>query len=570
MRLSWDSIRNEVIGRDATVLTPYGERYITYADYTASGRGLYVVETYLQHLLELYANTHTEDDSTGRLTSNRLSSAESLIKRHLNAAEGYDLIAVGPGATGAIHRLQQILGIYISPVTRERIQQELDGIAPGRDLGSICKGPVVFVGPYEHHSNEISWREGLATVVEVELGDDGAISLVDLEEKLTDPQWNGRPKIGSFSAASNVTGIRTDVYAVARLLHRYDAKAFFDFSASAPYVTIDMQYDDSAYFDAVFFSPHKFIGGPGASGLLVIRDDLYRRDLPPTVSGGGTVRFVSATEQDYVEDVQEREKAGTPGILQTIRAALALDLKAAMDIERIHQREEELLRRGYQRFSEIDEIEPIVPLDHNERLAIFSFNVRWRGGYLHPRFVVRLLNDLFGIQSRAGCSCAGPYGHRLLHIDPATSERYRHTIEVGEEGLKPGWVRLNFHYLMTDSEFEFVCDAIDFVGRYGVYFLPEYQFDLKSGAWTHRDDADEVEGIGIAEAVACSEALRDDDDGNVVDTTDGRSIDSTPVRRRYLDEALERAYQLAATFDDGGLHRTDPELIPFWYMERTR
>lgn len=569
MRLSWDSIRNKVIGRDATVLTPYGERYITYADYTASGRGVYVIEAYLQHLLELYANTHTEDDSTGRLTSDRLASAELLIKRHLNAEEGYDLFAVGPGATGAIHRLQQILGIYISPVTRERIQEKIEGLAQGLDLDSLCKSPVVFVGPYEHHSNEISWREGLATVVEVELGNDGAISLADLEKKLTDPQWDGRQKFGSFSAASNVTGICTDVYAVARLLHRYDAKAFFDFSASAPYVAIDVQHDDTAYFDAVFFSPHKFIGGPGASGLLVIRDDLYRRDLPPTVSGGGTVRFVSATDQDYVEDPQEREKAGTPGILQTIRAALAIDLKAAMDIERIHQREEELLRRGYQRFTEIAEIEPIVPLGDKQRLAIYSFNVRWRGGYLHPRFVVRLLNDLFGIQSRAGCSCAGPYGHRLLHIDPTTSERYRHAIEAGEEGLKPGWVRLNFHYLMTDAEFEFVCDSIEFVGRYGVYFLPEYDFDVRSGAWNHRDDAVEVEGIGIAEAIACSESQPDDYDGNVVDTSDGRWIDTNPVRRRYLDEALERAYQLAATFDDAALQRTDPELIPFWYMGRT-
>ena len=434
MQLSWDSIRGEMIGRDATVLTPYGERYVTYADYTASGRGLYFVERYIRYLLELYANTHTEDDSTGRLTSHRLAAAETLIKRHLNADDSYYLVSVGAGATAAIERLQQMLGIYLSPVTRERLGAHIDS----------DNAPVVFVGPYEHHSNEISWREGFAEVVEIELDENGTLSLKDLEEKLGDQRWAGREKIGSFSAASNVTGILTNVYAVARMLHRYDARAFFDFSAAAPYVTIDVHRDEESRLDGAFFSPHKFIGGPGAAGILVVHDSVYRRDLPPSVAGGGTVSFVSATRQDYVENVEEREKAGTPGILQTMRAALAMDLQDALGVEAIHAREQALLRRAYQRFREHPEIEPLVPENVEDRLAIYSFNVRYGDGYLHPRYVVRLLNDLFGIQSRAGCSCAGPYGHRLLNIDLEMSEEYHRRIKEGKSGIKPGWVRPQF------------------------------------------------------------------------------------------------------------------------------
>lgn len=560
MQLSWDSIRGEMIGRDATVLTPYGERYVTYADYTASGRGLYFVERYMRYLLELYANTHTEDDSTGRLTSRRLAAAEALIKRHLNAVDSYHLVAVGAGATAAIHRLQQMLGIYLPPVTRERL-----GVSTKRE-----DAPVVFVGPYEHHSNEISWREGFAEVVEIELDDAGMLSLTDLEEKLRDQRWNGREKIGSFSAASNVTGIRTDVYAVARLLHRYGARAFFDFSAAAPYIEIDVHRDEESRFDGVFFSPHKFIGGPGAAGILIVHDSVYRRDLPPSVAGGGTVRFVSATRQDYVENVEEREKAGTPAILQTMRAALAIDLQGALGIAAIHEREQELLQRAYHRFGEHPEIEPIVPDSSGDRLAIYSFNLRYRDGYLHPRFVVRLLNDLFGVQSRAGCSCAGPYGHRLLHIDTKTSEEYHRRIEAGEEGLKPGWVRLNFHYLTTDDEFEFIADAIEFVARYGPFFLMEYSFDLRSGAWVHRDDADEVEGFGIGEALTHRMEEPAQTDEPLVDTRSGRSLGTMTVQRRYLDEALERAYHLAASFDETHVQRTEGDLIPFWYVEMKR
>ncbi|MCG8478012.1 MAG: aminotransferase class V-fold PLP-dependent enzyme [Spirochaetales bacterium] len=567
MNVDWDEIRADVVGFDATIVTPYGDRRIAYADFTASGRALRSFERYVEYLLEHYANTHTEDDTTGRLTSRRLSAAERIIKDRLNADEHYKLVAVGAGATAAINRLQQMLGVYIPPATRDRL--ECTGRFDVADPAVRSHLPVVFVGPYEHHSNEISWREGLAEVVEVELDGMGRLSLDDLEAKLADPAWNERQKIGSFSAASNVSGVRTDVYAVARILHRHDALAFFDYSASAPYARIDVRHDREAYFDGVFFSPHKYVGGPGASGILLVRNTLYRDDLPPSVSGGGTVSFVNATTQDYLEDIEEREKAGTPGIIQTVRAALAIDLQHLIGIEAIEERERELIGRALDRLGAVSGIEIVGDAPPAERLAIFSFNVRAGTGYLHPRFVVRLLNDLFGIQSRAGCSCAGPYGHRLLHIDPETSERYRAYIRRGEHGVKPGWVRLNFHYLATDEEFDFICSAVEFIARHGRLFLADYRFDLKSGAWVHRDEVEEDERIGAEAALAVGRG------GGAPDSPARRprpgDADAVRVdRARYFDEAIRRAGELAGRFPDEDLKETADELIPFWYLSSVR
>lgn len=545
----WEEVRTQIIGRDTPVETPYGPRLLEYADFTASGRGFLPIERYMQRLLEQYANTHTEDDTTGRVTSLRLAAAEELIKRRLHADEHYKIIAVGAGATGAITRLQQILGVFLPPATRDRLQRD------GAFSTDNTHRPVVFVGPYEHHSNEISWREGYAEVVEVDLDERGYLDIDDLAQKLSDSRWKGRQKIGSFSAASNVSGIITDVYEVARVLHRHGALAFFDFSAGAPYVRIDVHRDDESYFDGVFFSPHKYLGGPGSSGLLIIHDTIYRSDLPPSVSGGGTVVFVNMKDQDYVTDIEEREKAGTPGILQTIRAALAIDLQHELGIDRIQEREHELFDRAVKRIGRLENVEIIGDAPPEDRLAIFSFNLKNPEGYLHPRFVVRLLNDLFGIQARAGCSCAGPYGHRLLHIDPDTSERYRRYIRGGSSGIKPGWVRLNFHYLMSDEDFDFVCSAVEFVARFGAHFLGDYRFDLESGAWQHLKESPERTEISIAEAFALP----------VTDPPTVGDDERQELRARYLREAEERATVLAQGWNGEPLNTTTAELIPFVY-----
>jgi selenocysteine lyase/cysteine desulfurase len=316
-------------------------------------------------------------------------------------------------------------------------------------------------------------------------------------------------RIGSFSAASNVTGMRTPVHEIAALLHRYGALACFDYAASAPYVEIDMNppegtYPGDASLDAVFISPHKFLGGPGASGVLVFNKRIYHPELPPSVSAGGTVDYVGPTSQDFITDIEEREKAGTPGVLQILKAGLAFQIKDRIGVAAIEKREHELLERTFDRWKNNPNIEILGNADADRRISIVSFNLKdHRGKYLHPKFVTSLLNDLFGIQSRAGCSCAGPYGHRLLDIDFEKSEQYRKWIQKGFCGIKPGWCRISLHYTMDDLETDFILDAIEFVAEQGHHFLSLYDFDMNTGAWLHKADCGCMEGFSLDAALQC-------------------------------------------------------------------
>ena len=513
--LDFNTLRKEIVGADAPVTTPFGERLMVYADYTASGRCLGFVEKYIQNLQRNYANTHTEDDISGRSMTRLVEQAEQAIKKSVKAGPDGRIICVGSGATGAIDKLQQIVGVALPPATRlnlsEMLRNSIGEEADHRFSSYLAHNqPVVFVGPYEHHSNEISWREGLATVVEVSLDRDGGIDLAHLEELLQDPQYQGRKRIGSFSAASNVTGMRTPVHEIAALLHRHDAIACFDYAASAPYVDIDMnppagRFAGDASIDAIFISPHKFLGGPGATGVLVFNKRIYNRELPPSVSAGGTVDYVGPTSQDFISRIEEREKAGTPGVLQILKAGMAFELKDQIGVEAIEEREKELLERTFDRWRDNSSIEVLGNPDPDRRISIVSFNLRdHQGKYLHPKFVTTLLNDLFGIQSRAGCSCAGPYGHRLLDIDFEKSEQYRKWINKGFSGIKPGWCRISLHYAMDDIEAEYILDAIDFVAENGRRFLPLYHFDMNTGAWTHKVDCVCMEGFSLDAALECS------------------------------------------------------------------
>ncbi len=504
-------LRSEIIGVDAFIPTPFGERLMLYADYTASGRCLRFVESYLLSLETLYANSHTEDDASGRITTELLHQAEARIKRSVNAGEEGRIIACGSGATGAIDRMQQLVGVKMPAASRDLLDRLLAGFCgeeKARAFGRWRREhqPVVFVGPYEHHSNEISWRESLATVVEVAMTADGGIDLADLERRLQDPAWQGRLRIGSFSAASNVTGIRSPVTEIARLLHRHGALAFFDYAASAPYVEIDMNPDgegEDAHLDAVFISPHKFLGGPGSSGVLVFNRRCYHPELPPSIAGGGTVDYVGPEDHDFIHDIETREKAGTPPILQTLKAALAFEVKDAVGSGRIEERELEMTRRAFGRWQANPRIEILGNPDPERRVGIVSLNVRDRKGqYLHPRLVTTLLNDLFGIQSRAGCSCAGPYGHLLLGIDQHKAEEYRSWITRGYHGIKPGWCRVGFHYVFDRAEADYLIDCVDFIAREGDRFVHQYHFDAKSGRWSHREWQEPVVGFSLEEALA--------------------------------------------------------------------
>jgi len=513
-KLDFEFLRAQVIGADAPVSTPFGERLMVYADYTASGRCLTLVERYIQNLQRIYANTHTEDDISGRSMSQLLEQAENAIKRSVNAGPAGRIISVGTGATGAIDKFQQIIGVALAPATRQSLERMME-----EALGSQAQAafnqylsqrqPVVFVGPYEHHSNEVTWRQSLASVVEVRLDAEGSVDLSHLETLLQSPAYRNRMLIGSFSAASNVTGMRSPVHEIAMLLHRYNAIACFDFAASAPYVRIDMnpprgRYRGDASLDAVFISPHKFLGGPGSTGVLVFNERLYHSELPPSVSAGGTVDYVGPTTQDFILDIEEREKAGTPGVLQILKAGLAFELKDHIGVQVIEQRERELLQKVFDRWRARPNIEILGNPDPARRIGIISFNLRdGAGRFLHPKFVTTLLNDLFGIQSRAGCSCAGPYGHRLLNIDPERSEQYRKWIGRGYQGIKPGWCRISLHYVMDDVEVDYIMDAVEFVADHGHHFLAQYDFDLHTGTWVHKCDCVRLQGFSLEAALLC-------------------------------------------------------------------
>ena len=476
-----DLIRHSVIGRDDVVDGPFGPRRVTYVDYIASGRSLEFIEDFIRdQVLPLYANTHTESSGTGLQTTRFREDARRIIRRCVGAGEEHAVIFTGNGSTGAIDLMVRVLGIHI-PASLEDRYHLSDAIPPE-------ERPVVFIGPFEHHSNELPWRESIADVVVIPEDADGHVDLKALEEALV--AHTDRPlRIGSFSAASNVTGITTDTAAVSSLLHRYGALSFWDVAAAAPYVGITMECvdpdDPLSSKDAIFVSPHKLIGGPGTPGVLVARRELFTNRVP-SVPGGGTVAYVNPAEHRYITDIEHREEGGTPNIVGAIRCGMVFALKEAVGTETIREKEESFIRRAIASWSANPNI-TILGNPEADRLSIVSFVVRHGDRRLHHNFVVALLNDLFGIQSRGGCSCAGPYGHRLLGIDIETSHEYEREIARGCEVIKPGWVRVNFNYFISEETFSFLLDAVRLIADQGWRLLPRYTFDPATALWNHVD-----------------------------------------------------------------------------------
>ncbi|WP_196888078.1 aminotransferase class V-fold PLP-dependent enzyme [Aureivirga sp. CE67] len=462
--------RDQIVGIDHTFSSPYGEKNIIYTDWTASGR-LYkeIEEKMLNDFGPFVANTHTETSITGSLMTMAYHEAREIIKRHVNANANDALITSGTGMTGVVNKFQRILGLRIPEQFKDftKIPDEIR--------------PVIFISHMEHHSNQTTWLETISDVEIIPCDEKGLICLDRLEEVL-EKHKDRKNKIASITACSNVTGIKTDYHGVAKVMHKHGGLCFVDFACSAPYVKIDMHPDDESYLDAIFFSPHKFLGGPGTSGVLIFNKELYTNNVPDC-PGGGTVTFTNPWgDHDYFDDIETREDGGTPGFLQTIRIALSVQLKDEMGTENIAKREDEINAYVFNELEQIPNLH-ILAGHIKERLGIFSFYI----DDLHFNLAVKLLNDRYGIQTRGGCSCAGTYGHFLLHVDAPTSAAIVDQINQGCLIEKPGWVRMSIHPTTTDAEIQYVCKAIKELAENFKEWAKDYEYDPSHNEFKHKE-----------------------------------------------------------------------------------
>jgi len=463
--------RRNIVGIDQRFDGPYGALPLVYLDWTASGR-LYgpLEHRLLEAVGPFVANTHSESNLTGTTMTRAYHEAQRLIKRHVNAGPSDVIICAGAGMTTVVNKFQRILGL--------RLPEQLAAYAKVPD----ALRPVVFVTHMEHHSNQTTWLETIADVEVIDPDAEGRVCVQHLRALLA--RYADRAvKIGAFTACSNVTGIETPYHALARVMHEYGGLAFVDFAASGPYVDIDMHppNDPAAALDAIYFSPHKFLGGPGSPGVLIFNGQLYHNRVPDQ-PGGGTVNWTNPWHRhSFVDNIEAREDGGTPGFLQTIKAAFAVRLKEEMGTARMRARERELLARLFAGLRDIPEV--VILAGHiEERLGIVSFYLT----NTHFNLVVRLLNDRYGIQVRGGCSCAGTYGHFLLHVDPQRSKSITDRIDSGDLSEKPGWVRLSIHPTTTDAEIDLAVRAVREIAANAPTWAADYDYDCHANEFRHR------------------------------------------------------------------------------------
>ena len=463
--------RENIIGIDQEFVSPYGTKKIIYTDWTASGR-LYrpIEEKLMNEFGPFVANTHTETTISGTAMTKAYHKARHIIKHHVNASEDDILITDGTGMTGVVNKFQRILGLRVPENLKDFITIPAE------------KKPVVFISHMEHHSNQTTWLETIADVVVIPSNEEGLFCMENFKTILE--QYKDRTfKIATLTAGSNVTGIRTPYHEVAKVMHANNGLCFVDFACSGPYVTIDMHpaTDPEAYLDAIFFSPHKFLGGPGTPGVLVFNKKLYQ-NLVPDNPGGGTVSWTNPWgKHKFIDNIEDREDGGTPGFLQVIKTALAVQLKEKMGIDNMLDREHEIVDYVFESLGLVPNIK-ILAAQHKDRLGVISFYI----DDLHFNMGVKILNDRFGIQTRGGCSCAGTYGHFLLHVDQETSDKLIDEISLGDLIRKPGWIRMSIHPTTTSAEIEFVCESIKALAANHQQWALEYDYNKATNEFTHK------------------------------------------------------------------------------------
>jgi len=461
----FEKFRKNIIGYDLEHQFKTGKINVIYADWAASGRLYKPIEEYISNNLGPYfANTHTETTLTGTVMTKAYHQAFKIIKKHVNASPDHQLLFAGFGMTAVVNKFLRILGLRVPEIYIEKVNPVGDD------------RPLVILTHMEHHSNQTSWVEALCDVKIINRGSEGLPDLNHLETILKENN-SRKLKIGSFTACSNVTGIETNIYEMAELMHKYDGYCFVDYSASAPYVKIDMSpKKETQRLDAIFFSPHKFLGGPGSSGVIIFDKKLYRNKIPDH-PGGGTVLWTNPWGgHHFFDEIEIREDGGTPGILQGIKASLAVLLKDEMGIENIINREHELKDKLMQHIESVPTIR-ILESKIRDRIGFISFYSE----KIHHSLIVRLLNDKFGIQSRGGCSCAGTYGHVLLNISFDESKRITDLIDLRDLSLKPGWVRISIHPTMTDKEIDYIGDSLNEAVKNAEKWKSDYKFNNATG-----------------------------------------------------------------------------------------
>ncbi|MDA3780672.1 MAG: aminotransferase class V-fold PLP-dependent enzyme [Bacteroidales bacterium] len=467
----FEKFRKNIVGVDSTYISPFGEMKISYADWIASGR-LYkpIEEKILKEFGPFVANTHTETSETGTRMTHSYHHAQEIIKNHVNAGPNDVLIQAGFGMTSVINKMQRILGFkYCGLVNNKICLKEVER-------------PVVFITHMEHHSNQTSWYETIAEVVVLEPDKDMRVNPKELRKQL-EKYKNRKIKIGSFTAASNVTGIITPYHELAKIMHEHGGLCFIDFAASAPYVDMDMHPDDpKEKLDAILFSPHKFLGGPGTAGIMIFDSNLYDNDVPDN-PGGGTVDWTNRWgEHKYIDDIEVREDGGTPGFLQAIRSALTIKLKEQMGTKQIAEREKEIVPKA---ISELKKIKGIKVLAENipERIGSISFyHVK-----IHFNFIVKSLSDRFGIQVRGGCACAGTYGHYMLHVSKEESDNITKLINSGDLSKKPGWVRWSIHPTTRNQEIDDFVNAINQIVNNYEEWIKDYNYNKMNNEFYHKN-----------------------------------------------------------------------------------